>query len=403
MKVDPNTPDLLSTLLNPDMDNEDDVEPSSSDSDVKQEEKSPDSAVNQSNEPAPELSTDVTPDKQIASENKEATSQHPSSEENRNDQMSEQRVTSDSGESDRNSDQVKSEEEITPDGKGEKQDATREERDIFDQVKDTTVPESGTLNEEVDAQDSVNVSSRKLLEDVNQTTDEDVESTKREEDRFEKQREANSKNEEGVSIVEEEAKATDVPAESGEEDKQVTNQADSKATPSLHTIRDPSPEATRTEPNPPDLSDADVSVDSDTKQQGAHDDHQEQKQPHKDSQRNVPYDVGDEDSRAALLELCHNQQNLPACEQLRGAKIFRGKDRHVEPNDDKSEPVVNAEKEEEIGKLERLWRNLGKMMKRIKLMKLTFVKLFHGPLSVMGLEEVNFLIFFIVQLIWQEE
>ena len=384
------------------MDNEEDVEQPTSGVDTQQEENSPDSEVDLNNESAPEASKDDTADKQIESENKESTLQQPSSEENRKDQLSEQRDTSDNSESDRDPDQIKSEEAVTPDGVDEKADATSEGRDISDEEKDATESEPGTVNAEVDPEDSATVSGRKLLEDVNRTTDEEAESAKKDNDLVEERREANSRNEDDASTVSEEVEASNAPGESEARDEQDTNQADSKPASPVHTIRDPSPEATRTEPMVQDLPDADVSIDSDTQQEGAHDTHQSDShdhQPGRSSSSNVPYDVGNEDSRAALLELCHNQQNLPACEQLRGAKIYRGKDRNVEPSDDKSEPVINTEKEQEIGKLDRLWRNLGKVMKRIKLMKLTFVELFHGPLSVMGLEEVSFLISLIFDLI----
>lgn len=85
------------------------------------------------------------------------------------------------------------------------------------------------------------------------------------------------------------------------------------------------------------------------------------------------------DTKDLLLEMCNSQPSLPECDQLRGAKIYRGK------KEKSKEPV----KDEEIGRLERAWRNLMKIMKRIKLMKLGFVRLFHGPLSVMGLEDVS--------------
>ena len=403
-QVEPSTPDLLSTLLNPDVDNEKDIEQLSSGVDTNQEEKGPDSVVDLNDEPAPDASKYDTADKLTESENKQSTLQQPLNEGNRKDQASEQRDTSENSESDRDPVQVQSEEAATPNGVDDKADATREEGDISDKEKDATESENGTVDPEADPQDSANVSGRKLLEDVNRTTDEETESATRDKDLVEERREANARNEDVASTVSEEVEASNTPDESEARDEQDTNQADSKPASPVHTIRDPSPEATRTEPIAPELSDADVSIDTDTQQQGAHDTHQSDSQDHqldRSSSTNVPYDVGNEDSRAALLELCHNQQNLPACEQLRGAKIYRGKDRNVESIDDSSEPVINTEKEQEIGKLDRLWRNLGKLMNRIKLMKLAFVKLFHGPLSVMGLEEVNYLMFLIFPLIWQ--
>ena len=90
----------------------------------------------------------------------------------------------------------------------------------------------------------------------------------------------------------------------------------------------------------------------------------------------------EEYSTDTLLELCNSQPSLPECDRLRGAKIYRGRSNTV---DKPEEPIAD----EKVGRLERAWRNLVKIMKRIKLMKLGFVKLFHGPLSVMGLEDVS--------------
>ena len=87
-------------------------------------------------------------------------------------------------------------------------------------------------------------------------------------------------------------------------------------------------------------------------------------------------------SRDILLEMCHKQPSLPECERLQTTKIYRRKI-HSDDKMEKSDP------DEDVGRLGRAWRNLMKIMKRIKLMKLGFVKLFHGPLSVMGLEDVS--------------
>ena len=96
--------------------------------------------------------------------------------------------------------------------------------------------------------------------------------------------------------------------------------------------------------------------------------------------------MSEEDARDALLETCHHNPNLPDCDRLRGTKIYRKKDN----SDDSETNSKNSSRDEEnIGKLERAWRNLVKIMNRIKLMKLGVVRLFHGPLSVMGLEDVS--------------
>lgn len=100
----------------------------------------------------------------------------------------------------------------------------------------------------------------------------------------------------------------------------------------------------------------------------------------KDTVKNI--ESLDENSRDMLLESCHSQPSLPACEALRGAKIFRSSSHKVSYQE-------QPDTEEEVGRLSRAWRNLMKIMKRIKLMKLGFVRLFHGPLSVMGLEDVS--------------
>ena len=98
-----------------------------------------------------------------------------------------------------------------------------------------------------------------------------------------------------------------------------------------------------------------------------------------DIDRMMKTEGSEADSKDLLLEMCNSQPSLPECDQLRGAKIYRGK------REKPKEPVMN----EEIGRLERASRNLMKIMKRIKIMKLGFVRLFHGPLSVMGLEDVS--------------
>ncbi|XP_065067165.1 kinectin-like isoform X2 [Rhopilema esculentum] len=96
--------------------------------------------------------------------------------------------------------------------------------------------------------------------------------------------------------------------------------------------------------------------------------------------------MSEEDARDALLETCHHNPNIPDCDRLRGTKIYRKKDN----SDDSETSSKNSSRDEEnIGKLERAWRNLVKIMKRIKLMKLGVVRLFHGPLSVMGLEDIS--------------
>ena len=92
--------------------------------------------------------------------------------------------------------------------------------------------------------------------------------------------------------------------------------------------------------------------------------------------------ISEEDSRDMLLEMCNSQPSLPECDKLRGAKIYRGKSQRTDTPEESSS-------DGDIGRLGRAWRNIVKLMKRIKLMKLGFVQLFHGPLSVMGLEDVS--------------
>ena len=107
---------------------------------------------------------------------------------------------------------------------------------------------------------------------------------------------------------------------------------------------------------------------------------QDSRQIYKDDAKEM--EPTDEYSRDALLEMCHGQPSLPECAQLRGTKIYRGSSR-------KEEQPELTDTLENVGRLNRAWRNLMKIMKRIKLMKLGFVRVFHGPLSVIGLEDVS--------------